>query len=360
MLHSSLFFVLLFTLTIQAPKVSAEELDIYLGDFCQDELEKKAKKPKELSCKDESLSPSKLEELVKVAESTISFGTERNIEEVCQILSTHPDQKIELDLRDDDDGPWKIRFHFGFSRTFYNPTDLNLDAPGFELQVKDVKMLERTSANHYDPKNWFNGESKPFQWIDEPTNTFTLSFEKNKNVIYVTAFHPKYLKSLRYSNQVIDGKEVKVFEDMVHTRDFSTPLPEGYSEVYIGNTHRNMVWQVGYGREITLLQGAKGSELRLTPRVDVGIATGQVRTVHITPGVRWDDYYDDKFIQGTNASVGGRLEYQRGRVSAFVEHKTTFSQVEHKFLDGKVDYNLNYSNLTFGVGIDIFNKKRKK
>lgn len=59
-------------------------------------------------------------------------------------------------------------------------------------------MHERTSAHHYNPQNWDKLENS-FQWIDEPTNTFTFSLKK-KNVFYLTIFHPSILKVLSILN----------------------------------------------------------------------------------------------------------------------------------------------------------------
>jgi hypothetical protein len=93
---------------------------------------------------------------------------------------------------------------------------------------------------------------------------------------------------------------------------------------------------------------------------DIGINTGKARSVQIVPGVAWDDYIDDAKVQGFNASIGHKIEYQRGRVSLFVDQKTIYSKMQHGFYDGTIDYNLRSTPTTFGIGIDLFTKKKKK
>jgi hypothetical protein len=76
--------------------------------------------------------------------------------------------------------------------------------------------------------------------------------------------------------------------------------------------------------------------------------------------VAWDDYIDEDRIQGINASIGHRLEYQRGIVSLFIDQKTIFQKIEHGFYDGTINYNLRSTPTTFGIGIDLFTHKKKK
>jgi hypothetical protein len=266
---------------------------------------------------------------------------------------------FELKKKDDQGKVWLIRFHFGFSRTDYEKTDLHINSQVMTTVVKDVEMVERTSAIHYDPRTWDSFQSY-FQWIDEPTNTFTLSFEKGKNNFYITVFHPKYLKSILYKKSNLDGEEVYDFQDIEEKSDFSQTIPEGYSMLYLGNTHFNMNWQVGYGRQLTLFKSDKLGKLTYIPKADIGIATGKARSVNIIPGVAWDDYYDDLKIQGINASVGHRLEFKKGKVSMFVDHKTIFSKIKHGFYNGTIEYNLRATPITFGIGVDLFSPKKKK
>jgi hypothetical protein len=308
-------------------------MDIDLLSFCTDQVELtndvEINKEKELTCK-------KIKELEG-----------KNI------------APIILDKEDEQGNSWKIRFNFGFSRTDYAPTDLNIKSDVINIVVKDVEMHERTSNSYYNPANWTELQNAA-QWIDEPTNTFTFSLEKNKNVFYLSVFHPKYLKSVVYSTKEVDGVAEYAVSPIEESDDFSQAIPEGNSMLYLGNTHYNMIWQVGYGRQFVIFDTKKVGKLSYTIKGDIGINTGKARSVHIIPGVAWDDYIDKARVQGFNASIGHRVEYQRGRVSLFVDQKTIYSKMQHGFYDGIIDYNLRSTPTTFGVGIDLFTKKRKK
>lgn len=266
---------------------------------------------------------------------------------------------VLFEKKDEEGNEWKLRFHFGFSRTEYAPTDLRIKSDVINIVIKDVEMHERTSSHHYNPANWEELQNSA-QWIDEPTNTFTFSLEKDKNIFYLTIFHPKYLKSLVYKTTMVDGEPQHTVEPITETDDFSSPIPEGYNLLYLGNTHMNLITQIGYGRQFVIFDTKKAGKLSYTLKGDIGINTGKARSVQIVPGVAWDDYIDDAKVQGFNASIGHKIEYQRGRVSLFVDQKTIYSKMQHGFYDGTIDYNLRSTPTTFGIGIDLFTKKKKK
>ena len=261
---------------------------------------------------------------------------------------------------DNKDAPkWKVKFYFGFSSTKYHTTDVDVKSSSFTGKIKDVDMYERTSAHYYNPKNW-DEVSDAFKWIDEPTNTYQLSLEKGKNIIYLTAYHPKYLKSILYKESD-DGID---YEEGAQDNRLNQDRPDGYSHLYIQNTHKNMVWQVGYGRAINIIDGDKSGTLSYIPKADVGISTGAARSAHIERDKDgdWDfkDHTEKTKVQGFNASIGHRLEYTKGKVSLFVDQKTIFSKLKHEYLDGEANYNLRMSPVTFGAGISIFDGNKKK
>ncbi len=267
-------------------------------------------------------------------------------------------EPVVVDTKSESGRPWKVRFHFGFSRTQYHPTDMDIKSSYFTDTIKDVKMHERTSAHYYDPKSW-DEAGDALKWIDEPTNTFALSLEKGKNKFYFTAFHPKYIKSVLYK-ETENGHE---YTAGAPHNELNQNRPNGYSHLYIQNTHRNMVWQIGYGREFRILDG-KAGRLSYIPKADIGISTGQARSSHIERDEdgewQWDDHTEQGKVQGVNASIGHRLEYAKGKVSLFVDHKTIVSKMKHDYMDGSAEYNLRMSPITFGVGITLFDGKSKR
>ncbi len=276
---------------------------------------------------------------------------------VIQAMNENHVDPIEIQKTNEVGQQWKIRFHFGFSRTQYDKTDLRIDSKVIKVVVKDVEMHERTSAQHYNPANWHTLQNYG-QWIDEPTNTFTLSLEKKKQTLYLTIYHPKYLKSLVYKKIETDNAPIYEFNEIEETDDFSAQIPPGANLLYLGNTHLNMIWQLGYGRQFVIFNEKRSGKLSYTIKGDIGIQTGKARSVHIVPGVAWDDYYDHWRIQGANTSIGHRMEFQRGRYSVFIDQKTIYSNVKHAFYDGTISYELRLNPVTFGLGIDLYRRNR--
>lgn len=127
------------------------------------------------------------------------------------------------------------------------------------------------------------------------------------------------------------------------------------------NTHKQMDWQIGYGRQFVIFDNKKAGKLTYTPHVAVGATTGKHLTVYTKKGEYWefDEYSKDEF-QGFNVTAGHKLEYQYGRVSAFVDQRFTHSQLSHQFMDGTATYKMNYMPVTVGVGFDIYKFKPKK
>jgi hypothetical protein len=254
---------------------------------------------------------------------------------------------VELFKKDEAGKTWKLRFHFGFSTTDYRPTDLHIQTSKYSVVLKDVDMEQRTGGSHYDPAKWQNMK-QALKWIDEPTNTFQFSLEKNKNVFYLTVFHPKYLKSIAYKAPTPGSNESYKFKTDVGyngnssevLRGEAPSVGEGYKRIYFQNTHLNLVMQLGYGRQLELTNGKFG-KLTYIPKADIGINYGKERSI------------DDR-------KLANRVEYQKGVISVFAEHKVLYSNIKTAFLDGTVKYDLVSTPLTFGVGIDLFTKNKPK
>ena len=320
---------------VEIQGAEAQLIDIDLSSFCKD-------------VKDD----------VDTTIEAIELSQKNTCDKIKELEAAHIDP-ITLDKSDNDGNKWKIRFSFGFSRTHYYPTDLHIKSTALNVVIKDVEMFERTSATAYDPTTWKNF-GQAFMWIDEPTNTFTLSLEKKNNVFYLTIFHPKYLKSLIYNKTEVNGETQYSYSPVDETGDLAAQTPKGSELLHLGNTYHDVIWQIGYGRQFVLFNSKKAGKLSYTLRADIGINTGHANSQHITTEGVVEDYNEGDRYQGFNASLGQRLEYQRGRVSLFIDQKTIYSKVKHGFYDGTIDYNLIETPTTFGIGIDLFSKKRRR
>lgn len=264
----------------------------------------------------------------------------------------------ELIQKDADDKEWKVRFHFGFSRTQYFKTDLDFESNKMRVVVKGVEMQERSRGYHYDVTKWDKLKDAT-GWIDEPTNTMMLSFEKGKNAFYLTVFHPKFTRSIYYKTNQETGENYD-FKPADGYNDYSQAIPEGSNMLYIQNSHWNLIAQVGYGHKFKLFGSKKFGSITYIPKADIGVNLSKARSINFVEGKTWDLNEHKTGVNGLSASIGHRMEYQKGVFALFIDQKFTYSKMNQGFLDGSVNYDLVTSPVTFGVAIDLFSKKKKR
>lgn len=269
-------------------------------------------------------------------------------------------------MKDIKESQWNFSFHFGFTRTSYDNTDMRLQSDRVDVTIKDFEFDERTSAGFYNPANWEQAMDA-FRWIDEPTNHFVLTAEKNGHSIILSIFHPKFLKKQYQTKHVVgtvDGVEINDFIDINEEFDgYNNQIGEMYL-VRFENTHLQMAWQVGYGYEFKLIKSEKFGTLSVRPAVLIGVMSGQHYDVYIQEGEYWefDDYKDPHMIQGPMASVGIRINYRIKRFNFFVDSKYSYAKLKHGYGNqgGTAEYDISYKTLAFGIGYTIPWSKKKK
>ena len=269
-------------------------------------------------------------------------------------------QPIRIQLNDEQGRPWKVHFFFGPNRTRYSPTDVHLRSSQMNLVLKHFTFKERTSLDAYDFTQW-KTLANHYQWIDEPTNTIMIEFSKGPNVIFINVFHPKFLTSggdvgsnTAHWVGTLEGKPV----DETVVLGGERPSDSKQPDLQFQNTYRQVDWQLGYGRTFTVLK-QKRSVLNSIPHVEVGITSGQTSSSFRDSNGVTHNYEASPGIEGTNFSLGNRLEYHRNAISAFTDVRLTLSRLQHPFLDGSADYRMRYLTGTFGVGVRLFQKKSK-
>ena len=259
---------------------------------------------------------------------------------------------------------WNFSFHFGFTRTHYKPSDMRLTSSRMDVLIHDFEFQERTSAGFYNPANWEQFQDA-FRWIDEPTNSFILTAEKNGHSIILSVFHPKYLKQENQNANVvgtIDGVDVDGFIDLNEKFDGYNNIPGEMYLVRFQNTHLQMEYSIGYGYDLKIIDSEKYGSLSLRPEVFLGIMTGGNLTVYNKPGKYWEyDHFKQPLeVQGIMYSGGLRVNYEIKNFNFFVEGKASIAHLNHGFMDGRASYNLEYQSLTFGVGYTFKKRKKKK
>ena len=261
---------------------------------------------------------------------------------------------------------WNFTFHFGFTRTFYDNTDMRIRSDRVDVLIRDFEFEERTSAGFYNPANW-KSWMDAFRWIDEPTNHFILTAEKNGHSIILSVFHPKFLKKsyqTKFVSGLVDGVSVNQFMEINEPFDgYNNQAGEMYL-VRFENTHMQMAWQLGYGYEIKLLDRPGYGALSVTPAILVGVMSGEHYDVYLQEGEYWnyDDHKDQHQIQGGIISTGVRVNYKIKNFNLFVDGKQSYAKLQHGFGDanGVAQYNLNYRAISFGVGYTFPQRNNKK
>ncbi len=271
---------------------------------------------------------------------------------------------LEIRQKDQDGNEWKIRFNFGFARHTYLPTDMKLESSRLNVVIKDFEFQERTSAEYYDPRNWKQFQDA-FRWIDEPTNTWAFSAEKKNNVLYLNVSHPKFLKvglQDKHVTGTVDGVAVNQVMPINEPFDGYNNQPGQMHLTRFENTHKQMDWQIGYGRKFVVFDGKKAGQLSYTPQVFAGVTSGAPVSIYQKEGQYWDydEHVDDMHILGANASVGQMLEYKRGHVGIYAAQKFTVSHYKQGFMDGKAEFDMKYASpITFGVTFDLATVRAK-
>lgn len=356
-----LWLLFAFTQALAAPQL----IEVDLASFCEEEATQ-ATTP--LPCQTAPTNTDGLASLTQLmTQMGVSDSPVQDKKMTCQMIremAQNQTAPIELLKKSDDGDEWLFRFHFGFSRTNYMPTDMKLQSSRLDVVIRDFEFKERTSAEYYNPKNWQSFQDG-FRWIDEPTNVFAISAEKNNNVFYLNVFHPKFLK-VNYQDKHVTGTVDGVAVDGV--MPINEPF-DGYNNqpgqmhlTRFENTHKQMDWQIGYGRKFVIMDSKRAGQLTYTPQVYAGLSSGMPTAVYVKEGEYWDfDHSGDKHqLQGMNAAVGHSLEYKYGKVAVFAAQKLTVSHLKQDFFDGTAEFNMMYVNpLTVGVTVDLFKLKKK-
>ena len=300
----------------------------------------------------------------------IKSDDQRDFFQQINTVSTNPESisNYECDLaginEEIERNGWNFSFHFGFTRTNYRPTDMQLSSSRMDVLIHDFEFQERTSAGYYNPGNWESVQDA-FRWIDEPTNSFVLTAEKNGHSIILSIFHPKFLKKTHQNAHVvgtIDGVAVDDFIDINEDFDGYNNVPGEMYLVRFENTHLQMEYSLGYGYELKIIDSEKYGTLSVRPEIFLGVMTGGNLTVYTRPGEYWiyDDHKQPLEVQGIMYSGGLRVNYEIKNFNFFVEGKAAVAHLNHGFMDGRAKYDLSYQSLTFGVGYTFKKRDKKK
>jgi hypothetical protein len=261
---------------------------------------------------------------------------------------------------------WKIRFYASHSFTTYFSTDMKFRSSRYNVDIDNYEWQERGSRDFFQPETWKKEGNNPFQMIDEPSNTFTLSIEKNGNEFFLSAFHPKFLQQVGQVKPMVgtvDGVAVDGNLPINRPVDHYSPVPGEMRLVRNQNTHMQMMFEVGYGHRFKLLEGKTGS-IVYVPSLALGVTTGQNLTVTVEEGKYWDfeEHQQKNSIQGFGGTITNRVEVnsKNERFGLFVENRFSLYKQKHGFMDGTQEYDLKLMGNSVGIKFMIYNPKNHK
>jgi hypothetical protein len=264
-------------------------------------------------------------------------------------------------------GGWKIRLYLSHSFTRYFNSDVSFQSSRYNVEIKDYEWAERGSRNFFNPSNWFKNGTNPAQIIDEPTNTFTVSIEKDGNEFYLSAFHPKFIQQqgqVKQMSGTIDGVPVNTVQRVDPLPRADAPKPGESPLVRNEFTYGQMLYEVGYGHRFTLLKSRIGN-IAYIPQVGVGVMVGSNFSLMTKPGV-WNDYVEKRVPMGLNgygASVGNRIEFNFGareKFGIFYENRAGLYQMQSKFSDGTMRFRLGFVGNSVGMKFMLFHARSKR
>ena len=259
---------------------------------------------------------------------------------------------------------WKLRFYLSHSFTSYYNTDIKFSSSRYNVKIKDYQWTERGSREFFQYKKWTEQGNNPLQMIDEPSNTFVLSIERNSHEFFLSVFHPKFLQNpeqVVYMKGTIDGVEVDGIYNINRPFDGYNQSPEEMELVRNENTNAEILLEIGYGYRFKLIDDKIG-KISYVPSIGVGLSCGQNLVVVIKENEWWDyDNYKQKSeVQGFGGSITNRIEFntEKERFGIFYENKLSYYKQNHGFMDGNQKYHLKLIGNSVGVKFMINNSKK--
>lgn len=262
------------------------------------------------------------------------------------------------------DDKWKLRLYLSHSFTSYYNTDVKFSSSRYNVAIKNYQWLERGSREFFQYAKWTEQGNNPLKMIDEPSNTFVLSIEKNGHEIFLSVFHPKFLQNpeqIVYMKGLIDGVEVDGIYNINRPFDGYNQFPGEMEIVRNENTRREMLFEIGYGYRLKLID-AKIGNITYVPCMGLGLSCGQNLIVVVKEEDWWnyDKYKQKPEIQGFGGSLTNRIEFntKKERFGIFYENKLSYYKQNHGFMDGNQKYDLKLMGNSVGVKFMIYNSKR--
>lgn len=374
-----------------APKPKEEEeqvVDIDLEQLCGDLLKENVKEKygllptprlddaKNVNCPDcekKSTPPTPTDD-EKISKLINGFGTmgdtkkpdDENLKLSCDAVKKWKEngsfKPFGLRTTDPNGKKWLFTFGFGYTRTWYGKSDVDINSARYKLKIYDLKWKERHCFDWFKPTKLAKEKNK-LGFIDEPTSLIFANVEHDKLVVMFSLLHYKYLIQPQNAHMqgTIDGVYVDKVQPIREQFDGYNNKP-GESHIWrFESTYWQVNPQIGLGVKLNLTKPSRKTQLTLTPYVQGGIMVGNTYTAVMQKDNYWESDSNQQHFkyQGTTVTAGAKLEYGGKRWGVFLDSKITRADVKTDFLDGTAKYKMTYIPTTLGVTIKFNNTEAK-
>lgn len=239
---------------------------------------------------------------------------------------------------------WAVVLRFGPTFTDYFDADIKLQTARVQGVVKNAMIGERNDMHWYSRAGM---KDRPFHFIDEPSNDFTIGLENRKKgyAVNFNGRHPKFLIVERDSiNQNVR------FTGTIDRASVDRDLPANKLFDRYRLTHRLMNYQLQLEKLCTVAEG-KAGRLVVAPGIAAGAYFGYANAGYAdgsTGATSSSSGYLGKGISGS-----GRVSYELHRVSASLAYQLTKAAMDYPFIDGTAAHRLDNRTVTLQVGLTL-------
>lgn len=287
----------------------------------------------------------------------------RDLQKLCEEFKKNRNEAAELkaiEISHDKD-KWKLIFTYGPFLAYYPKTDMRLTNEDTDLTITGLQPIQRSGLHHY--KFW-SGDTRPFQFIDEPQNKIGLELANDNYFVGLEYSHPKILFQDNYATP----------ENNHHVAMNGTigNLPVSESDARLGAyiyqiqaSHGNTNISAYAGKIFNLLNKKSKHDLELRLGAGAGIAFANGVTKYWVDGQQGLKINENQGMKvyGWNAMGRGGVRYTfpRDRVSLGVNYDLNYTRIDGPIGDFHVESNVigHHIGLSLGVRLDDLFKKKK-
>jgi len=281
----------------------------------------------------------------------------------CLLFSLNCYSQYDINTTNKIDDKWKLSCYLSHSFTTYYNTDIKFSSSRYNIAIKDYQWTERGSREFFQYAKWTEQGNNLLQIIDEPSNTFILSIERNSHEFFLSVFHPKFLQNpeqVAYMQGTIDGVEIDGIYNINRPFDGYNQFPGEMELVRNENTHAEILLEIGYGHRVKLIDDKIGN-ITYVPSIGAGLSYGKNLVVVIKENEWWEfnNYKQKSEVQGFGGSITNRIEFNNGneKFGIFYENKLSYYKQNHGFMDGNQKYDLKLIGNSIGVKFMIYSSK---